>query len=148
MPENRRNGGFTLIELVIAVGLIGGAFLTMLELRTSAIDRAFRFNRLRVVQRVAQEKLDEVVFGIEENTLGEIEDRTDWEWEAQIYSIAESDSLSPLLECNLTLRYPGLKKDEVEEYVISTRFFADETHPLHQYATEGIDSGLNDGSGF
>ena len=133
-PTGDPRAGFTLIELVLAVGLLGGAFIGLLFLRTSAVDQAWTFNTQRAVQRVAQEKLDEVVFGIEENRAGSIDDRVGWEWEIEVYSLATSDTLYPLLECQLTLRYPRDVEEEPEEYLLTTRFFADETHPLAEFA--------------
>ncbi len=129
-----RREGFTLIELVLAVGLIGGSFLALLFLRASAVDKAHRFNTQRTVQRVAQEKLDEVVFGIEELQSGEIEGKTGWAWEVYISTLATVESLYPLLECTLTLHYPGEDPDTQEEHQVATRFFADETHPLREFA--------------
>jgi type II secretory pathway pseudopilin PulG len=145
---DRRAGGFTLIELVLAVGLIGGSFLALLLLRTSAVDRAFKFNLQRKVQRIAQEKLEEVVYGLEPALTGSIEGLPDWNWEVDVYSLATTESLYPLLECNLVLRYPGDDPDTPAEYRTTTRFFADELHPLREHADVPADSGSTTGGGF
>ena len=39
--------GFTLVELVMAVAIISGAFLTILDLRVKALDDAFQYNNQR-----------------------------------------------------------------------------------------------------
>ena len=128
--------GFTLIELVLAVGLLGGSFLGLLYLRTSAMDRAHEFNQAREVKRVARQKLEEVVYGFEEATDGDIEDRPRWTWEVQIVSLATTETQYPLLEATLTLHYPGRNQEQEESIEVTTRFFADEDHPLRAYADQ------------
>lgn len=142
-----RIGGFTLIELVLAVGLIGGSFLTLLLLRASAIERATRFNLQRKVQRIAQEKLEEVVYGLEPALSGGIDGLKDWDWEVDVYSLATTESRYPLLECNLLLRYPGTDADTPAEYRVTTRFFADELHPLREHADTSGALGESTGGG-
>ncbi len=143
-----RVAGFTLIELVLAVGLMGGAFMSLLFLRTSAISQASKYNLDRKIQRVAQEKLDEVVFGVEEATSGTIEDEPTWQWEVEVFSLATVETLYPLLECSLTLSYPADESDDGSEYILATRFFADESHPLHEYAGTGDLDSNNTTGGF
>jgi type II secretory pathway pseudopilin PulG len=141
----RRSDGFTLIELVLAVGLIGGSFLALLLLRGSAIERAHRFNLQRKVQRIAQEKLEEVVYGLEPALTGSIEGLSQWDWEVDVLSLATTETLYPLLECNLLLRYPGDDPDTPAEYRVTTRFFADEFHPLREHAGVVGDSDVTGG---
>jgi hypothetical protein len=86
------------------------------------------------VQRIAQEKLDEVIYGIETMTSGSIDGETNWSWEVDVHAPDLTESLTPLLECTLTLRYPAMASEETEEYQITSRFFADESHALRQYA--------------
>lgn len=130
--------GFTLIELVMAVGLIGFSFMSLLFIRASAIEKAAQFNIDRSVQRMAQEKLDEVVYGIEENQDGTFEEEPDWEWSVEVFSLDESGSLFPLLECTITLLYPSEDPEGGDgEYQLATRFFVDEEHPLYEFA--GVD---------
>ena len=105
--ERTPTSGFTLIELVMAVGLIGFSFMSLLFIRASAIDQAAKFNIDRAVQRMAQEKLDEVVYGIEQNQDGTFEEEPDWEWSVEVFSLDEAGSLYPLLECTITLLYPA-----------------------------------------
>ena len=141
-----RNAGFTLIELVLAVGLLSTAFMSLLLLKASAMSDAAQYNLDRKIQRVAQEKLDEVVYGLEEATNGTIEEEPTWQWEIDVFSLATVDTLYPLLECSLTLRYPNDESEEGGEYLLATRFFADENHPLHEFATTD-DLNSNDSTG-
>ena len=145
-PQTRPStGGFTLIELVMAIAIIGASFLGLLVLRASAVDKAWVYNTERHAQRIAQEKLDEVVFGIEEGTSGSIDEEgfEDWTWEVEVYSLATTDTNFPLLECSLTLFYTAENNDEPEEYFLATRFFAHETHPLREFA-DTLDNGTTD----
>jgi hypothetical protein len=129
----RRSDGFT------------GSFLALLLLRGSAIERAHRFNLQRKVQRIAQEKLEEVVYGLEPALTGSIEGLSQWDWEVDVLSLATTETLYPLLECNLLLRYPGDDPDTPAEYRVTTRFFADEFHPLREHAGVVGDSDVTGG---
>ena len=135
---HHQESGFTLIELVMALGLIGFSFLYLLDLKASAIGKAADLNIQRDVQRMAQEKLDEVVYGIEEAQGGSFDEEPNWEWSVEVFSLDESGSLWPLVECTLTLTYPAEEQEGDGEYQLATRFFADEEHPLYELA--GLDA--------
>ncbi len=121
--------GFTLIELVLAVAIIGGSFMTLLYVRSAAVQRAYLYNQARQLQRLAQEQLDEVSYGVVEDTDGSFEDRgkPDWRWEIQAVQVSTSDPV--LLECTITVTYPE-GRDEEAEYRLSTWFFPDDEHHL------------------
>ncbi len=140
--ETPATRGFTLIELVMAIAIIGASFLGLLVLRASAVDKAWVYNTERHAQRIAQEKLDEVVFGIEEGTSGSIDEEgyEDWTWEVEVFSLATTDTNFPLLECSLTLFYTSENNEEPVEYFLATRFFVHETHPLREFA-DTLDNG-------
>ena len=142
----RSEAAFTLVELVLAIALLGGTFLGLLYLRVSAVETAARCDLDRRVQRIAQEKLDEVVYGVETMTSGSIDDLEGWTWEVEVYSPEPTESLFPLLECNLTLHHPGIDRDEMEDYRVTSRFFADENHPLRQYADLGTQNSSSSSS--
>ena len=142
-----KDNGFTLIELVMAVAIISGSFLSLLYLRTEAVDRAFNYNQDRMVQRLSREKLDEVAFGIEEALEGDLEvpgKSTLWPWRAEPVDISTEEVGPRLLEITLTLEVPGFDGDGFEESVISTRVLVAEDHPLSTVAQpiSNYDSGL------
>lgn len=139
----RRQAGFTLVELVVAVAILGGAFLTLLFLRAEAVDTAFTYNNKREMQRIAREKLDEIAFGIEENLTGELEFFPDATWEAQAMQLS-AEAVAPfLIEITLDFSYPGLNPEEYEQINISTRVLAEEEDPILQHISIDNLGGLN-----
>jgi len=129
--------GFTLIELVMAVAIISGAFLSLLYLRTDAVDRAFTYNQDRLVRRLAREKLDEVAFGLEEALEGNLEVPVKsvlWPWRSIVMDLSTEETGPRLLEITLILEVPGLDADSMEEFAIGTRILVAEDDPLASYA--------------
>ncbi|NRA75646.1 MAG: type II secretion system protein [Planctomycetes bacterium] len=129
--------GFTLIELVMAVAIISGAFLSLLYLRTDAVDRAFTYNQDRLVRRLAREKLDEVAFGLEEALEGNLEvpgKSVVWPWRSTVMDLSTEETGPRLLEITLILEVPGLDADSMEEFAIGTRVLVAEDDPLASYA--------------
>lgn len=147
--------GFTLVELVMAVAIISGAFLTILDLRVKALDDAFQYNNQRLVNRLARQKLDEVAFGLEENTSGNLEvpgkDTVgDWPWSVEIFNESTTDIGPRILRINLTLEYPSVygnsisgsdsnSGDDLESVTFSTRVITQEGEALFDYAGQLID---------
>ena len=130
MVTRRKNLGFTLIELVVAVAILSGAFLTLLFLRTSAVDRAASYNRDRMIQRLARQKLDEVAHGIVEDLEGDFEEenRPEWTYEVQVQNLSQDGA--DLLECTITVLYSEGQDLEPSEYTLSKWFFPDEESAL------------------
>ena len=130
MVIRRNNLGFTLIELVVAVAILSGAFLTLLFLRTSAVDRAASYNRERMIQRLARQKLDEVAHGIVEDLEGDFEEenRPEWTYEVQVQNLSQDGA--DLLECTITVLYSEGQDLEPSEYTLSKWFFPDKESAL------------------
>ena len=144
--------GFTLVELVMAVAIISGAFLTILDLRVKALDDAFDYNNQRLVNRLAREKLGEVAFGLAENTSGNLEvpgksSVGDWTWNVEIFDESTTDIGPRTLMVTLTLEYPsvysgqgsGRDTEEIESVTLSTRVLTQEGDALYDYAGQLID---------
>ncbi|MFN0060397.1 MAG: hypothetical protein ACKVX7_18225 [Planctomycetota bacterium] len=143
-PMARRNrvDAFTLVELVLAIALLSGGFLTMLLLRTETVERAYEYNRTRLVQRLAQEKLDEILYGIETNNQGTFEEQPEWRWE--IKSNLLSSNGPDLLECSIEVLMPNEETISGEKnYRLSTWFLPDPEHPL---ALEAAGTTSSDGT--
>ena len=149
--------GFTLVELVMAVAIISGAFLTILDLRVKALDDAFEYNSQRLVNRLARQKLDEIAFGLEENTSGNLEvpgkgDAGGWPWNVEIINESTTDIGPRVLMITLTLEYPAVfggsnssSQEDLESVTFSTRVLTQEGEALYDYAGQIIDM-TNEGS--
>lgn len=116
-------GGFTLIELVISLGLIGLALTTILYLRIEAVDRAAEYNLNRILTRIAREKLEQVVNRIEEYYEGTFEEYPDWQWTVDT-SDFEYVGETIILKYKITVYYR--MKEEDKTYELSYWFFPDD----------------------
>lgn len=81
-PERRRQGGLTLLELVVAVTILAVFLLPMMLIVAQAKARALRYAIQREVRDLAQRKLFDRVHYYEERDEGDfsVEGRTDWRW--------------------------------------------------------------------
>lgn len=119
--------GFTLVELMIAVSIIGIAFLSLLTMRATAVDRTWTYTRDRRVQQLARETLEAVVYGEEEDRSGTDVGPPEMNWEVQIESAASG--VNELLECTVTIKWTD-EADEEQEYQLALRLFPPEESEL------------------
>jgi len=57
--RRRRGGGFTLVELLLALGILGIILTTLIYMRLEAMERVTTTVEERGLRRLAQEKLEE-----------------------------------------------------------------------------------------
>ena len=119
--------GFTLVELMLAVAIVGGAFLAMLLLRSEAVDRAYEYTRDRRVQLLAQQQLDKVVYRIEEENSGTFDGPPKMEWTVEVNELASG--VQVLLEATILVKFVDEAGNE-QEYSLTTRYFPDEEEEL------------------
>ncbi|MBN1420837.1 MAG: prepilin-type N-terminal cleavage/methylation domain-containing protein [Planctomycetes bacterium] len=127
-----RQAGLTLVEVLVAVGIL--AFLTteFLYLRTAAVERAGRCAREALIQRLGQEKLDEIIFGEEEGMAGTFEDRghPDWTWEVKEQVQQIGDEIIVERTLTVTIRPEGIRaaadESKVQTVELSSWSFPDE----------------------
>lgn len=139
--RDRGQSGFTLIELVIAIAILTTSVLTMLYLRVDAVNRAGVSVRGRALQRLAQEKLDEVMFGLEDRLEGDFEQdsQTTWVVETNPLGDVQDPEQIPLVECTITLTSQPDDRTEPEEYSLSSWFFPPEGSPILEEIAPAID---------
>ncbi|MHC4779865.1 MAG: prepilin-type N-terminal cleavage/methylation domain-containing protein [Planctomycetota bacterium] len=75
--------GFTLLEVMAAVAIMAVALTVLLVERNVAVRRTAHTNDRRIACRLAEEKLNEILLGIEEGTAGEFDDVPNFRWSAQ-----------------------------------------------------------------
>ncbi len=82
-PFRKTNGGFTLLELVIAVTILASFLLPMLLILSKAKVRTIRTQQQRQLRDLAQRKLFDRIHYYEENNQGDFaaEGRPEWTWE-------------------------------------------------------------------
>jgi len=80
MPR-RNERGFTLIEVLVALGIAGGALLLVLSANNASLRRSAGSREdLRLV-RAAESKYEEIVLGFDRSLSGELEGLPGWRWE-------------------------------------------------------------------
>ncbi|HAK95143.1 MAG TPA: hypothetical protein DCM87_09125 [Planctomycetes bacterium] len=106
--RRRRGDGFTLVELLLALGIIGIIFSTLIYMRLEAMERVTAVIEDRSLRRLAQEKLEENIARCMSNELeelaGEFPDRPGWFWEWREEVNREGEDV--LLSFTIVITYP------------------------------------------
>jgi len=153
--------GFTLVELVLALAVLGIALTTLVFLRLDAVQKVTEVVDERELQRVAQEiletKIAEFMSNEVEEIAGEVEGKPGWLWEwvdpldpANI--IQEGDQY--VLACTVRITYPDPNDPQAEPrtYELTTwilpteeqlAFIEEQNQVL--YGEEGLDQGYGSG---
>ena len=121
--------GFTLIELLLALALISTTFLTLLYLRGEAEMRSIGYVFDRRIQKLAQQKLDEVVYGVEEDRNGTLIGPPEITWQATIEDVSESESI--FLECVIEMSWVDVQQED-QNYTLTSWFLPDANDPILQ----------------
>lgn len=135
MTQRDRQQGFTLVELVIAIAILSTSILAMLYLRTAAVDRVRDAKQELFLQRLAQEKMDAVMFGLEQELEGEFEENQKVTYSIQAQAVGmgtQSSSGVPLAECTIELNYNPDERQEPIQYTLTSWFFPPEESPIYE----------------
>jgi prepilin-type N-terminal cleavage/methylation domain-containing protein len=120
MTDRRR--GFTLVELVLALAILGFALTYLVFLRMDAVRKVTTVVEEREVRRLVQETLEQKMAEFLSNELeeiaGEFPDRPGWYWEwldplDPLNVIQEGEEY--LLACTVRITYPDPDEPELEE---------------------------------
>ena len=102
-----RRGGFTLLEIVVAVTILVTFLLPMMLIITKSKVRAIRYTQQREVRDFAQRKLFDRMHYYEEKDQGDfsVEGRPQWTWEIDPPEMVGSGE-QVLLEYRIRVRMP------------------------------------------
>ncbi len=114
----RPGGGFTLVEMVLALAILGIALSSLIYLREKAIDNVTEVLEEGRLEKMAQELLEEQLaktlgqeMDVEVN--GDIEGYPGWHWEWFEEVTQEGDEY--IIEYRLVLSYPNIENPEAPE---------------------------------
>lgn len=79
LPEGR--GGFTLIEVLVALGIAGGSLVLVLSAVNGSQRRSVQAQEDLSVVRAAEDELEECLLGMEGATAGDLRGKPGWTWE-------------------------------------------------------------------
>ncbi len=122
-----RVAGTTLVELVFAIAIVSGVFLALLVKRTEVVERTGDYMHEQRLQFLTQEKLDQVIYGVEEETSGTFMLPPEANWNVQAKNISNSEHY--LLECTITVTYRTVE-DKDREYRLTSWIIPDPSNRL------------------
>jgi len=79
--RSRRAGGFTLIEILVALGIAGSALLLVLSANNASLRRSVGAREDLRLLRASESKYEEVLSGIEKGASGDLEGAAGCRWE-------------------------------------------------------------------
>lgn len=105
-----REGGFTLIEIMVCVMIVATA-ITALQLTASdALKSAVETNRIRAAKMLLLKKAEEVVAGVEEGQSGSFEGYPGYQWEVADQELTLEEVEESVRSVTITVRYPTLAR--------------------------------------
>ncbi len=78
---SRREGGFSLLEVLLALLIVGTTLAALQYQSTESMDAAIEASKLRVAKMLLRQKAEEVAAGIEPGTVGTFDGYQGYEWE-------------------------------------------------------------------
>jgi prepilin-type N-terminal cleavage/methylation domain-containing protein len=73
--------GFTLLEIMASVVIIGVAMTVLMTDRNESVKRVVVTNNMRTATMLAQQKVNEILLGLEAGVAGEFEDYPGFSWQ-------------------------------------------------------------------
>ena len=105
-----KEAGFTLLEVMASVVIIGVAMTVIMTDRNDSVRRVAITDCMRTATMLAQQKVAEIILGMEANTSGEFEDYEGFSWrlEDSTTEIMQGEEQSGTLnKTSLVVTYPA-----------------------------------------
>jgi prepilin-type N-terminal cleavage/methylation domain-containing protein len=105
-----QNDGFTLLEVMASVVIIGVAMTVVMTDRNESVRRVAITENMRTATMLAQQKMSEIVLGTESGTSGDFEDYAGFSWEIEQSSedmLQENGQTASLNGIVLVVAYPA-----------------------------------------
>ena len=118
----RLEAGFTLLEVLAAVVIIGVALTVVMVDRNESVKRVALTENYRTATMLAQQKLSEVLLGLEGGTAGEFEEYGNFSWKLLDGSedFLQGERAGSLSAVTLTVTYPA-GGDEAQVTLVAHR---------------------------
>ena len=144
--ELSSSSGFTLIELVLALSILATAGLSIQYLSTEAVQRTREFTLNSKMQRMARQKLDEIVYGIEQEISGTFEkqNQMSWEFSASTMEAPQYETDLSFVECRLVLTFEPDETKDPETMEFQTWVFVPQNDPLLELAEQAANIEADD----
>ncbi|GIW71537.1 MAG: hypothetical protein KatS3mg102_1079 [Planctomycetota bacterium] len=126
----RSQGGFSLIEVLVALMIVATAIASMQAIASSALQAGVEANQLRIAKRLLRQKAEEVYAGLETGHAGTFEGYPEtfhWSVSEQLVPVTgDPGGQGPVESVRLVtveLRYPVLRAaDSVDPDLLAARF--------------------------
>ncbi|MBI3828873.1 MAG: type II secretion system protein [Planctomycetes bacterium] len=117
--DARCRRGFTLVEVIVALGIAAGALVLLLSANHASLQRSICARATAKIQRLCESKLDELRSGAEVHPSGEFDDLPGWTWRADVEKAQLAD-LQGLKRLTLKVYSPDAPFKPAETYTILT----------------------------
>lgn len=101
----RNDRAFTLVEILVALAVAGGALILVLSAANAALRQSVRSREEAQVERAAETKFEECLIGSERGLEGELPGFSRWRWSIEA-SPARVAGLKKLRQLTFTVRSP------------------------------------------
>ena len=78
--KSRPNSGFTLVEVLVALGIAGGSLVLILAANNASYRKSMGSREILRIERVAESKFEECLLGLEPMSSGDFLEVPGWRW--------------------------------------------------------------------
>jgi prepilin-type N-terminal cleavage/methylation domain-containing protein len=107
--QAKSSGGFTLLEVMASVVIIGVAMTVIMADRNESVRRVIVTDNMRTATILAQQKINEIALGLETGTSGDFEEHSGFSWSTEVVAadlLSEDSQPGSGEKFILTVTYP------------------------------------------